>query len=116
LMNDLGLLYRARARFPEAEAMFKRALKTFEDARGAESSGAATALYNLGILHLRQKEFVEAERFLRRALTIREKVFRGAHPVIADTLEALAAATELQDVQKANSFRARAREIRAGTR
>lgn len=113
LMNDLALLYRARSHFPEAEAMFKRALKTYEDARGAESSGAAMALYNLGILQLRQKQFVEAERFLRRALTISEKVFRGAHPVVADTMEALAAAMEGRDSQQANRLRVRAREIRA---
>ena len=116
LMNDLALLYGAQSRFPEAEGMLKRALKTYEGARGAESSGAASALHNLGIVYLRQKQFAEAEPPLRRALAIREKAFGRAHPVAADTLEALAAATELQDVQQANSFRARAREIRAGSR
>jgi tetratricopeptide (TPR) repeat protein len=116
LMNDLALLYEARSRFPEAEAMLKRALKTYEDARGAESSGAAMALHNLGIVYLRQTQFVEAERPLRRALTIREKAFGRTHPVVADTLEALAAATEPQDRQQANNLRARAREIRAGAR
>jgi tetratricopeptide (TPR) repeat protein len=116
LMNDLGLLYEARSRFPEAEAMLKRALKTYEDARGAESSGAALASHNLGIVYVRQKQFAEAEPPLRRALTIREKAFGRAHPVVADTLEALAAATEGRDAQQANSFRARAREIRASAR
>lgn len=115
LMNDLALLYEARSRFQEAEAMLKRALKTYEDARGAESSGVAMVLHNLGVVYLRQKR-VEAEGPLRRALAIREKALGRAHPLVADTLEALAAATELQDVQQANSFRARAREIRAGTR
>jgi tetratricopeptide (TPR) repeat protein len=116
LMNDLALLYEARSRFPEAEAMLKRALKTYEDARGAESSGAAMVLHNLGVVCLRQKQFAEAEPPLRRALTIREKAFGPTHPAIADSLEALAAATEGRDIQRANSLRARAREIRARAR
>ena len=113
LMNDLGVLYKARSRFPEAEAMLKRALKMYEEARGAQTSGAAMVLHNLGVVYLEQKQFAEAEPPFRRALAIREKAFGPTHPAIAASLEALAAATEGRDIQQANSLRARAREIRA---
>lgn len=93
--------------------MLKRALKMYEEARGAQTSGAAMVLHNLGVVYLEQKQFAEAEPPFRRALAIREKAFGPTHPAIAASLEALAAATEGRDIQQANSLRARAREIRA---
>jgi hypothetical protein len=113
LMNDLALLYQTQSRFSDAEAMLKRALKAYEDARGAESAGAGLALHNLGILYLRQQQPLEAQRSLTRALTIREKAFGPRHPALAETIEALAAATEPQNPAQASQLRARAREIRA---
>src|SRR5258705_326657 len=61
LMNDLALLYRDQSRQAEAEGMFKRALKTYEEARGTQSSGAAMVLQNLGVLYLTERNFVQAE-------------------------------------------------------
>jgi tetratricopeptide (TPR) repeat protein len=115
LMNDLALLYQAQSRFPDAEAVLKRSLKAYEDATGIQSAGAGLALHNLGILYLRQRQFAEAHRSLARALTIREKAFGTHHPAVAETMEALAAATEPQNVQQARQLRARAREIRASS-
>jgi tetratricopeptide (TPR) repeat protein len=113
LMNDLALLYQMQSRFPDAEAMLKRALKAYEDATGAESAGAGLALHNLGLLYLRQKQFADAQRSLNRALAVREKAFGRHHPALAETIEALAAATEPENVAQATQLRARAREIRA---
>jgi tetratricopeptide (TPR) repeat protein len=116
LMNDLALLYRAQSRVADAEATLERALKTYEDAKGSQSSGAAMVLHNLGILYLRQKDFARAEVSLTRALAIREKTFGSRHPAVADTLDALGEATELRDHEKAHAFRMRARDIRINAR
>jgi tetratricopeptide (TPR) repeat protein len=106
-MNDLALLYQMQSRFPDAEAMLKRALKAYEDATGAESAGAGLALHNLGLLYLRQKQFADAQRSLNRALAVREKAFGRHHPALAETIEALAAATEPENVAQATQLRAR---------
>jgi len=116
LMNDLALLYQNQSRVADAEATLKRALKTYEDAKGSQSSGAAMVLHNLGILYLRQKDFAHAEASLTRALTIREKTFGLRHPAVAETLDALGEATELRDHEKAHAFRMRARDIRINAR
>jgi tetratricopeptide (TPR) repeat protein len=116
LMNNLALLFQDQSRVADAEAMLKRALKTYEDARSSQCSGAAMTLHNLGILYLRQKDFARAETSLTRALTIREKTFGLRHPAVADTLDALGEATESRDHEKAHAFRMRARDIRVNAR
>jgi tetratricopeptide (TPR) repeat protein len=112
LMNDLALVYRDQDRVSDTEEMFKRALKTYEEARGGQSSGTAMVLHNLGMLYLSQRNFAQAEAALSRALAIREKAFGPGHPAVADTLELLAVAVEPQNRDKANALRVRARQIR----
>ncbi len=112
LHNDLGLLLATQDRLAEAEASFKNAQRTFQTGYGRESSGVALSLGNLGRIYLKQNKFAEAEEALNHALTIREKGFAPNHPIIADTLEMLAAAQFRRDPELAKATLKRAQQIR----
>ena len=115
LHNDLGLLLTRQDRWAEAEESFKRAQRTFQTGYGKESSGVALSLGNLGHVYLKQSRFGEAEETLTQALAIREKGFAPNHPIIADTLEMLAAAQHKRDADLARATLKRAQQIRAVT-
>jgi tetratricopeptide (TPR) repeat protein len=115
LHNDLGLLLATQDRWAEAEESFKRAQRTFQTGYGKESSGVALSLGNLGHVYLKQSRFGEAEETLTQALAIREKGFAPNHPIIADTLEMLAAAQRKRDPELARTTLKRAQQIRAVT-
>jgi len=115
MRNDLGLLYAAQNRWAEAEESFKRAQRMFQTGFGKESSGVALSLGNLGHAYLLQKKFSEAEDALGQALAIREKAFAPNHPIVADTLEMLAAAQKQRSPELAETTLKRAQQIRAAT-
>jgi tetratricopeptide (TPR) repeat protein len=113
LRNDLGLLYSEQRKWIEAEDCFKRAQRFYQQGGGKENSGVALALANLGHAYLEQMKYAEAEAALEQSLAIREKAFAPRHPLIADTLEALAAAQHQRDPQLARATLKRAIQIRA---
>jgi tetratricopeptide (TPR) repeat protein len=115
MRNDLGLLYAAQDRWAEAEESFKRAQRMFQTGFGKESSGVALSLGNLGHVYLKQSRFREAEEALTQALAIREKGFAPNHPIIAETLELLAAAQKQRSPELAETTLKRAQQIRAAT-
>jgi tetratricopeptide (TPR) repeat protein len=115
MRNDLGLLYAVQDRWAEAEDSFKRAQRMFQTGYGKESSGVALSLGNLGHAYLKQKKFSEAEEVLVQALAIREKAFAPHHPIVADTLELLAAAQHQRSPDLAQVTLKRAQQIRAAT-
>jgi tetratricopeptide (TPR) repeat protein len=115
LHNDLGLLLATQDRWAEAEESFKRAKRMFQIENGKNSSGVALSLANLGDVYLKQSRFGEAEEALTRALAVREKAFAANHPIIADTLEMLAAAQSKRDPELAKATLNRAQQIRAVT-
>lgn len=112
LRNDLGLVYSEQQRWAEAEDCFKRAQRFFQQGGGKESSGVALALANLGAVYLKQMKFAEAEAALQQSLVLREKAFAPNHPLIPDTLEALAAAQHQRDPELAKATLQRAQQIR----
>jgi uncharacterized protein HemY len=87
----------------------------FQTGYGKESSGVALSLGNLGHAYLEQKKFSEAEDALGQALAIRQKTFAPHHPIIADTLELLAAAQSQRDPELSRATSKRAQQIRAVT-
>ena len=113
LRNDLGLLYSEQRRWTEAEDSFKRAQRFYQQGGGKDNSGVALALANLGHAYLKQLKFQEAEAALEQSLSIREKAFASGHPLIAETLEALAAAQHQRDPQLARATLKRAMQLRA---
>jgi tetratricopeptide (TPR) repeat protein len=115
LRNDLGLLYGEQRRWAEAEDSFKRAQRLYQTGGGKDNSGVALALANLGHLYLQQMKFAEAQAALEQSLAIREKGFAPNHPLIADTLEALAAAQHPGNPELAKTTLKRALQIRGTT-
>ena len=113
LQNGLGLVYSAQRQWAQAETCFNRAERFFRQGTGKASSGVALALANRGGIYLEQKKFADAESLLIQALALREKAFAPNHPIIADTLEALAEAQHQRDPELAKRTSKRAQQIRA---
>ena len=86
LLNDAGGYLYERARFAEAEALFKQALAIRETALEPEHPDVARSLNNLGAVYSEQGRYSEAESLYQRALAIREKVLGREHPDVATTL------------------------------
>ena len=90
LMNDLGLYLQARARFSEAEPLYRRALKIDEACFGENHPKVAVRLNNLAQLLKATNRLDEAEPMMRRALKIDEDSFGENHPKVAIRLNNLA--------------------------
>jgi tetratricopeptide (TPR) repeat protein len=94
LMNDLGLLLKAKSLFVEAETLMRRALALDEKSFGLDHSNIAIRLNNLALLLQDTNRLAEAESLMRRALSINEKRFGPNHPNIATALNNLATLLE----------------------
>ena len=83
LMNELGLLLGAKARYSEAEPLHRRALAIDEKSLGADHPMVGIRLNNLAVLLQATNRLREAESLYRRALAIDEKSFDPEHPTVA---------------------------------
>ena len=68
--NNLALLYYAQWEYPQAEALFKRALAIWEDSLGPDHPDVAKSLNNLAWVYEAQGKYAEAEPLYKRALAI----------------------------------------------
>jgi len=98
LMNDLGLLYHARAQYIDAEPLLRRALAIDEDAYGPDHLNVAMHLNNLCLLLKDTNRPGEAETLMRRSLAIHERTYSSDHPQVATSLNNLASL--LQDTNQ----------------
>ena len=64
-LNNLAGLYRAQARYAEAEPLYKRALAIREKALGPAHPDVATSLNNLALFYREQGRNQDVERLLR---------------------------------------------------
>ena len=83
-------MLRDKARYAEAEPLYRRALAIREAALGPDHPGTATSLYNLAVLLLAKARYAEAEPLYRRALAIDEKAYGPDHPKVAMDMRNLA--------------------------
>jgi tetratricopeptide (TPR) repeat protein len=83
LYNELGLLFKAKARYAEAEQLMQRALAIGEASYGPHHPNVATRLNNLAELLRATNGLVEAEPLIRRALAIAEASCGPDHPAVA---------------------------------
>ncbi len=90
LMNWCGMYLRGRARYAEAEPMYRRALEINESQFGVDHPSVATSLNNLAELLRAQGKYAEAEPMHRRALEINESQLGVDHPSVATSLNNLA--------------------------
>ncbi len=90
LMNQLGLLWREKARLEEAEPFFRRALAIEEASYGKDDPTVSACLNNLAGLLRAKNRLEEAEPLYRRALAIDEASYHKNHPEVATSLNNLA--------------------------
>ena len=72
-LNNLALVYKAQAKYDQAEPLYKRSLAIYEKALGPDHPHVTASLENYGTMLKAVKRDVEAEPLLRRAAQIREK-------------------------------------------
>ena len=90
VMNQLGQYLKLRARFTQAEPLYRRALAIDEQSYGPEHPNVAVTLNNLAILLKVTNRLAEAEPLYRRALAIDEQAYGIEHPFVAIQLNNLA--------------------------
>jgi tetratricopeptide (TPR) repeat protein len=98
LMNQIGVLFRAKSRYAEAESLTRRALAIAEKSFGPDHPNVASCLNNLAGLLKDTNRLADAEPLMRRALAIDEKSFGPDHPNVAIRLNNLACL--LQDTNR----------------
>jgi tetratricopeptide (TPR) repeat protein len=90
LLYQTGAYLKARARYHEAELLYKRALTINEQQLGTTHPETASSLNDLASLYKNQGKYGEAESLYQRALTIKEQVLDSNHPSTAISLNNLA--------------------------
>jgi tetratricopeptide (TPR) repeat protein len=96
LKNQIGFHLKTRARYAEAEPLYKQAWKTWSKVLGPEHPYVATCMNNLAEMYLAQGHYAEAEPLLEKALEIRKGGLGPEHPDIAATMNNLAEMYRLQ--------------------
>jgi len=82
-MNNLGVLYQAKALLSEAEPLMRRALAIDEASLGAEHPNVAIDHNNLAALLQDTNRLTEAEPLMARVVTVLEKSLGENHPNVA---------------------------------
>lgn len=90
LLNQLGLLFRAKALYVEAEPLYRRALKIYEASFGPNHPQVAIGLNNLALLLDATNRLSDAEPLYRRALALWEANYGPHHLNVALGLNNLA--------------------------
>lgn len=90
LMNNIGLLLKTKARYDEAEPLYRRALVIAETKLSTEQVKIARYLNDLAMLLQDTNRMAEAEPLLRRALAIDEARLGPKHPYVSRDLNNLA--------------------------
>jgi tetratricopeptide (TPR) repeat protein len=90
LMNQLALLFKAKALYRQSEPLQRRALAIGEARLGPDHPEVAIRLNNLALLLQATNRLEEAEPLMRRALAIDEASFGANHPDVAIDLNNLA--------------------------
>jgi len=90
LFNHAAVLLQAKARYAEAEPLYRRMLAIGEASYGPDHPNVAAGLNNLASLFCVTNRFGEAEPLLRRALATDEASYGLKHPSVAIRLSNLA--------------------------
>lgn len=85
-LSDLADLYRAQARYEEAEPLFRRAIALLERSGEPARSTLARPLNSLALVYRAQGLYERAEPLCQQALTILEALHGPEHPSTAAAL------------------------------
>jgi tetratricopeptide (TPR) repeat protein len=96
LLNASAAYLAEHARYPEAELLYQRALRIWEESLGPKHPEVAYPLNNLANLYYNQGKDAEAERLYERALRIWEASLGRDHPEVAYPLNGLATLYQAQ--------------------
>jgi tetratricopeptide (TPR) repeat protein len=88
-IHSLGMLYVEQGRLLEAEQMFKRALRGYEEARGPTHTSTLASVLGLGTLYTDQGKLGEAEQMYERALRGYEEALGPTHTSTLQTVNNL---------------------------
>jgi tetratricopeptide (TPR) repeat protein len=106
LYNELGLLFEAKARYAEAEPLFRRALAIAEASHGPDHPNVAIRLSNLAHLLGATNRHAEAEPLFRRALAIDEASYESDRPDMAIQLHNLDFLLDVKNSLREDEWRA----------
>jgi tetratricopeptide (TPR) repeat protein len=113
LLSHCGWFLVLQGAYGEAEAMHRRALKTWEKVLGREHPDALNSVSNLGLALSSQGKYEEAEAMHRRALEGYEEVFGGEHPHTLASVNNLGSVLDSQGkYEEAEAMHRRALEAR----
>src|SRR2546421_5612036 len=74
LLYEAGYYWYQHAEYTQAEPLYQRALRIFEQVEGPEHPSTAATLHELAWLYLEQGKYEQAEPLFQRALRIHEQV------------------------------------------
>ncbi|MGA2248538.1 MAG: tetratricopeptide repeat protein [Verrucomicrobiota bacterium] len=92
----IGQVYEELGKYPEAEAMYRKALDLRHKAFGSEHEDVAVSLDDLADVARDQGRYPEAEATARDALTMERKLPGAEHADVATALQSLGDALELE--------------------
>ena len=85
-LNGLANLYTEQGKHAEAEPLYQRALRIWEQALGPDHPQVASPLNGLANLYKEQGKYAEAEPLYQRALRIREQALDTKHPLTREVV------------------------------
>ncbi|CAF4676879.1 unnamed protein product [Rotaria socialis] len=80
--NSIGVIYRKKREFLEAQKWFEKALKILQQAYGIERPEISTCINSIGYVFLRMKSYSNAMDCFKKALAINKKYFTAYHSEI----------------------------------
>lgn len=85
LQIKLASVLTVEGKWPDADLVLKKVLKSIETVKGPDSLEVADILNRLGIVQLRQQLLTDAEQSFTRALAIREKIPSFSGNILGET-------------------------------
>jgi CHAT domain-containing protein/Flp pilus assembly protein TadD len=85
-LNTLGEIFRAKANFSKAEALYRRSNAIYKKTLGPDHPDTSIPLNNLALLYLRLGNTAQAESLFEECLKIWERTLGPDHPNIAQLL------------------------------
>jgi tetratricopeptide (TPR) repeat protein len=90
LLNQIAYYLRERARYAEAEVLYRQALALRQQLLGEEHLDTAQSYYNLARLYFDTARHEDAESLYRQSLSIRRTLLGNEHVLVAQTLNSIA--------------------------